>query len=291
MTGSSNPPAPGFDLPKAAEVAQAHAKQAGALVPLLLDETFVEDSGVRFALQWLSSLALKDLAKIPRAGDKPSDFNPFLPYEKDLHVADISTTHVSILNKFPAAKRHLLFVTKTFVDQETPWTQGDFNAAATALHEMEGLLFYNSGTTAGASQRHRHLQIIEDHKAPIESLFPKDGAPLALQRLAAMPFVHLFCRLGENFFADIEQAERHLAEIIPAAYREAGLIETDNCLRPYNILMTRDWFLLVPRAKETCEGISLSALGYAGLIGLRDQSQAEIVKQYGPMRMLVEAAG
>ena len=38
--------------------------------------------------------------------------NPFLPYEKSLHVADITDSHVLILNKFCVTERHAIIVTR-----------------------------------------------------------------------------------------------------------------------------------------------------------------------------------
>jgi ATP adenylyltransferase len=49
--------------------------------------------------------------------------------------------------------------------------------------------------------------------------------------------------------------------------------------------------MIVPRRVEMAAGVSLSALGFAGLIGLRSQDQFDAVEAFGPMAMLVEAAG
>ena len=68
-----------------------HALSTGALLQVSTETATVTESDVAFVIRWVSSLSLKELAKkLPRPGDKPTDFNPFLPYEQDLWVADIS---------------------------------------------------------------------------------------------------------------------------------------------------------------------------------------------------------
>ncbi len=43
--------------------------------------------------------------------------NPFLPYEPDLFVGDISESHLVVLNKFPIVEGHLLIITRNFREQ------------------------------------------------------------------------------------------------------------------------------------------------------------------------------
>lgn len=84
------------------EHATQHALSCGALQPIRTDQTFLEENKVQFVVRVVSSLARKDgarrlLATTPaRQG---AGANPFLPYDRDLFVADISDTHVCLLNK------------------------------------------------------------------------------------------------------------------------------------------------------------------------------------------------
>ncbi len=48
--------------------------------------------------------------------------------------------------------------------------------------------------------------------------------------------------------------------------------------------------LLIPRARERVEGISINALGFAGSLVVRDETQMATVTRLGPMRMLQAAA-
>ena len=66
------------------------------------------------------------------------DENPFLPYDEELFVADLSDTHVALLNKYNVLDHHLLLVTRAFEEQESLLTRGDFEALAARLIEMRG---------------------------------------------------------------------------------------------------------------------------------------------------------
>ncbi|MDB9335366.1 phosphorylase, partial [Nodularia spumigena CS-590/01] len=80
-----------------------NALKCGALLSIPTDFEFVEQNGSKFLVRILSNLARKDTAK-----QQKKKTNPFLPYEQDLFVADISQTHVCILNKFNVVDYHLL---------------------------------------------------------------------------------------------------------------------------------------------------------------------------------------
>ena len=278
-------------LAEAVERARVHAAAAGALVPVEVEGDTVEDHGVAFRVEWLSSLAMKDLAaKVPRPGDKAIGFNPFLPFEQDLWVADLSPTHVAILNKFPVFPGHLVMITRDFVEQELPLGQADVEAVVLTLAGLGGLMFFNSGAASGASQRHRHLQLIPGFEPPIEVLLD-GGAPLALGRAARVPYDHVFCRLDPSLFDDPAGASGWLGALVSEACAAAGLDPVDGRCPPWNLLMTREWLMVIPRRAEFAAGVSLSGLGYAGHMGLRSPEQLADVRAYGPMRMLSEAAG
>ena len=102
--------------------------------------------------------------------------NPFLPYDADLWVTDISQTHICLLNKFNVIENHILVVTRVFEDQESLLTAEDFEAMWICMAEFDGLAFYNSGPIAGASQQHKHLQIVPLPLAPKGLMGPIEEA-------------------------------------------------------------------------------------------------------------------
>lgn len=278
----------------------SNALATGALHPIPTDYEFIEDRGVRFFVRILSNLARKDeeREKVQKEGKKAS---PFLPYEQDLFVANISKSHVAVLNKFNVVDNHLLIVTREFEDQETLLTREDFEALDTCMDEYDGLGFYNGGTAAGASQSHKHLQLVplpltpEGVKIPIEPLLQEAKLEGALGIIPGFTFLHVFARLdadlispgrvpGENLFAIYREMLRHVGMKAPDAQvrkRQSG---------PYCLIVSRAWMLLVPRSKEFFEGISINSLGYAGALLIGNELQMQVLRRYGPMMALKNVA-
>src|SRR5918996_906976 len=125
-----------------------HAIQCGALQSIATESEIIERDGIGFLVRIVSNLARKEQAK--RDQDRQTtvsggEFNPFLPYDEDLFVADISDTHLALLNKFNVVDYHLLIVTRAFEDQDSLLTLDDFEALGICLAEFEGLVFYNAG--------------------------------------------------------------------------------------------------------------------------------------------------
>ena len=127
-------------------------------------------------------------------------FDPFLPYEPDMFVADISPTHVCLLNKFNVIDHHLLVVTRAFEEQDAAINAADFAALWACMTEVDGLAFYNAGKRAGASQRHKHLQIAPLPWGPGNGRLPVEDA-LSVDELGdepllrTWPYVHAAVRL------------------------------------------------------------------------------------------------
>lgn len=276
-----------------------HALRCGALQPIATRQEIVEDGGVRFLVRVVSSLARKDEDRARRAA-APKPANPFLPPDPDLFVADVTPSHFALLNKFNVIDRHLLIVTREFEDQEFLLNPEDFEALWACMAEFEGLGFYNGGMAAGASQPHKHLQMVPlplgeaGPAVPIEPLLAAAQFRGALGRVPGLPFAHAFARL-DPALADPARAAR----VTHALYREMldavrlKPVDADGGLRqsgPYNLLATRDWMLLVPRSAERFDSISVNALGFAGSLFVRSEQQLAAVRDCGPMKVLASVA-
>jgi len=59
---------------------------------------------------------------------------------------------------------------------------------------------------------------------------------------------------------------------------------------PYDLLVTRDWMLLVPRSRECFHAISINALGFAGSFFVRTESDLRLLRDEGPMAALASVA-
>ncbi|CAE6730432.1 hypothetical protein R69927_01790 [Paraburkholderia domus] len=279
-----------------------HALRCGALRPIETIQTLIEEAGVRFLVRQVSSLARKEKARqAPKeAGATCNAVNPFLPYDPDLFVADISDSHVALLNKFNVIDRHLLIVTRRFKSQEALLDLADFAALAACMAEFDGLGFYNGGADAGASQQHKHLQIVplplgeSGPPIPIESVLESACMEGPIGKLPGLPFRHAFGRL-ESAPAASKHAAHAAFDCYHALFEAAGLraIEVNGELHqsaPYNLLVAPRWMLLVPRSSERVEGISVNALGFAGSLFVRDAEQMQVIRRLGPMTALQRVA-
>ena len=280
------------------QVATRRALRSGALQPIPTDVLYLSDGGIRFLVRIVRHLARKPSRFHADAGAGPARPNPFLPYEPAMYVADASPTHVCLLNKFNVVDQHLLIVTRAFEDQQTPLTQQDFEALWTCLAEYEGLAFYNSGAAAGASQPHKHLQLIPlplDPGGPALPVAPRiDAAELTgggkPNRLESLPFSHAITAWDAGLAA---AGSRRAAELTRDVYQRllqaigVNWIAEGECFaEPYNLLMTRRWMLAVPRACECFHSISCSALAFAGAWLVRNGRELELLQRHGPLAAL-----
>jgi ATP adenylyltransferase len=258
------------------------AMATGALQPIETQTTLLDDGGVRFVVRAVSSLVRKDEARHAAAVA-----DPLGDYEPDLFVADLGPSHYVLLNRFPVVAGHVLLVTRRFERQERLLAVEDFEALAACLADVDGLGFYNAGVEAGASQPRKHLQLVP---LPLSAETP-DEVPMERLLIGGhrLAFKHGFARI----------APHATAGALHALYRDllghcgisaVATAEGELQSAPYNLLVRRNWMLVVARTCECFETISVNALGFAGSLFVRTQKELERVRAIGPMRVLVAVA-
>lgn len=278
----------------------SRALQSGALRPIKTDSILVLDHGIDFLVRTVSSLVHK--AEAREKHDAPyynasKTANPFLPYEKEMFVTDLSATHLCLLNKFNVIDHHLLIVTREFQEQEALLNLEDFESLWTCMAEFDGLAFYNGGEEAGASQRHKHLQMVplpladRGPKLPIEPMIQTAEFVGRLGVIPALPFIHSIAKLESGLINNSRYAAAETYRLYRLMLDKVGLNSADgasNALQsgPYNLLLTREWILVLPRRLEFFESISVNALGFAGAMLVKGDVQMSAMQEYGPMRVL-----
>lgn len=282
---------------RCAVTATARALRRHSLRPIVTRGRRVPDGGIEFAVRMLADQteiahdATKHTAAAPDAEPGAgAAHNPFLPFEADMFVADLSATHVCLLNKYTVIPHHLLMVTRTFVAQETALTLADFAAMWACLAEFEGLAFYNSGKIAGASQRHKHLQyaplpiVAHSDRLPIEAKLPSGAGDAGIQQAAKLPFRHALAFFAPDACQAPQQAAERTLELYQAMVVKLGLNAAGSPEpQPYNLLATRRWLMIIPRTQEKFAGIAINALGYAGSLLVRNEDQFALLTAAGPL--------
>lgn len=276
------------------------AAESGSQLPFRTDLEVVPDCGVRFLVR-CAEFRDKDAERRRQSSLEAQGrhADPFDPYEADLFVADVGRCHIALLNKFNVIEHHLLIVTRTYEDQESLLTLEDFEALWTCMADFESLGFYNGGETAGASQRHKHLQLVplplacNGSAVPMEPLLTGPRASGVVAPFSALPFEHAFAGLDPDAWKRPAAAAGASLATYLQMMKAVGCLDAQSEAarrqrRPYNLLVTRSWMLLVPRSRECCEGFSVNALGYAGALLVRSREQLESVRRRGPMSVLAE---
>eukprot|EP00188_Purpureofilum_apyrenoidigerum_P002011 Plantae.Rhodophyta-Purpureofilum_apyrenoidigerum.ctg21872.p2 GENE.Plantae.Rhodophyta-Purpureofilum_apyrenoidigerum.ctg21872~~Plantae.Rhodophyta-Purpureofilum_apyrenoidigerum.ctg21872.p2 ORF type:complete len:303 (-),score=53.79 Plantae.Rhodophyta-Purpureofilum_apyrenoidigerum.ctg21872:991-1899(-) len=280
------------------------ATRSGHLVSLPTQLYHVEDGPFRFVVRVLGNIEKKkDDGK-----KRGPDFNPFLPYDEEMFVAKAPPRHTFLLNKFNVVDDHLLIVTDSFEEQSSLLNKHDFAAMWMVLADYDGLAFYNAGRVAGASQKHKHLQVIPtpvdpegDTRMPFEVVFNDalksggdSGGDVKPVSSAQLPFVHALVQLSdcvpsqtedtaEKTFARYIDCLNSISRELPVEVDAAGASGAPSA---YNLIATRDWMLIVPRSQECYEGVSVNSLGFAGAVLVPREELMDHVRKVGPMAIL-----
>lgn len=265
--------------------AQSTSKAAtisGALIPLATSLEQISGAyGIQFDLRHLISATPKHLRP---AGPKP---NPFHPWDPRLEVETLGNEHVLILNKYPVQFGHMLLITREWKPQ-TGWLQfSDFGAVASVDADTTGLWFFNSGPDAGASQPHRHLQLLP--RATDEQICPRDRWFRAMAdgthndpKDRIQQFSRVYALKGPLDGSILHGLYLRLAG-------ELGLGHPQSDPRPrraYNLLLCRNWMALILRGAEGTHGFSVNALGFAGSLLCTPSSDRNWIVEEGPDALL-----
>ncbi|NEP85186.1 MAG: phosphorylase [Okeania sp. SIO3B3] len=273
------------------------ALDSGALKPIHTTETNIHDAGVDFHIRMVSSLTRKEKdKKEKKITNQGKDFNPFLPYEQELFVSNITGSHLALLNKFNVIDYHLLIVTRQFENQEVLLTKKDFEALWMSMADFDGLGFYNGGVVAGASQKHKHLQLIPipqlygSPKIPIEDLLNNVQVKNEISVCKEIPFVHSFVRFDFPPSITIDEKTIQTQKYFRVMLGEVGLNydyqDGDIQKGSYNLLITKDWMFLVPRTEEFFHSISVNAIGFAGALLVKNDEEMKLIQELKPMKAL-----
>eukprot|EP00899_Mesostigma_viride_P013857 jgi/Mesvir1/22472/Mv20135-RA.1 len=256
--------------------------------------------------------------------DKPAEkawVNPFLPYDERLCVRLLPPNHVLLLNKFNVVAHHLLVITRDFQKQTDPVRAADFGAVWQVLSSMPGeggLAFYNSGRHSGRSQPHKHVQIVplpfmdweQPGVAPLPLPFQhlitaaakaagvqqqvgragEEASPSRAFQVNAFPFVHALGLVGELHGDDAgQQLEALYQSLMIACVGDSwspSPCPNEDDAPSYNMVLTREWMMVVLRSQEKDGPAGVNALGYAGTFLVREAQELAYIRERGPMAIL-----
>ena len=239
------------------------------------------EGGSRFELRHLLSATPKHLRA---SGPKP---NPFLPWDHRLEVDRIGDSHVVILNKYPVQTSHMLLITQDWQPQTGWLSMEDWQSLAQIDATTTGLWFFNSGPAAGASQPHRHLQLLP--RAAGERICARDGWFRRCVQDATTSVQDPLLRSSRVAAISSTLTGETLQDLYLALAQDLGLghPSTDDCPQgAYNLLLSREWMAIVRRRREGIRGFSVNALGFAGSLLSTEASDRQWIQDSGPEALL-----
>lgn len=244
----------------------------------------------------------KNVGKGSASREEKMKINPFLPPDPNLYVAQLTGTHSLVLNKFNITPHHVIIITDAFEDQEIPLSLKDFQATWMVVCEMGddglgGMAFFNRGPLSGASQPHKHIQCVP---LPIASSADGKGleapfAPIIREALGileaagkgrigsvdALPFVHAVRDVTAGTPEMLHQTYGALLNQLEERLRGRWTREDS-----YNMLLTREYMMVIPRRADFIMSVGANAMGFAGSFFLGTQAEIDDLKMLGPSRVL-----
>ena len=196
---------------------------------------------------------------------KTDPFSP--PFEPGRFITDLSSTHRLIANKYPIVKNHVLIVTSVFQEQTDPLNLDDFVSSYKVLLALNGILYFNSGPCSGASQPHKHLQVMpkfQEDSSGILTLIDKEAIrhdkPF---KWHVFQFAHWIVPLPN--FSQTDSDKEIGAKLEKLYLKLINKLKINTKVDSYNLIMNENWMMIVKRSKEYAfEGVSVNALGFMG---------------------------
>ena len=226
-----------------------------------------------------------DTSKFKKENIYGPNQNPFFPWEKILEIEKVGDYHQLILNKYPVQKGHILLITNTWKPQNGWLDFNDWSAIQEVNKDTSGLWFFNSSPIAGASQPHRHFQLLR--RCENEKTCPRENWFLELEfkndnrsKLKKNIVVSKF-----NFLDKTESIYNLYLKLLMKLGLGDPNIE-DKPKHPYNILLTNKWIAVIKRSKDHLHGFSVNGLGFAGYLLVTEKSDINFLKDFGPEKLL-----
>lgn len=264
-------------------------------------------------LSYIVKVARRLREKPKNASNKPAATreekmknNPFLPPDPELYVMQLTPTHSLVLNKFNITPHHVIVITDAFEEQEVPLSVADFEATWMVVRGMQGeregvegvegveggMAFFNRGPLSGASQPHKHIQcvplpLMNGMGSPFEGLIraalsaSSDADASATVSVDALPFMHGVRSVVDATPSDVHAACEAILDGLEARLR--GMWTRDDS---YNLLLTKEYLMVIPRRAEFVESVGANAMGFAGSFFLGTQAEIDDLKRLGPSRVL-----
>ncbi|KAK6335171.1 hypothetical protein TWF718_010608 [Orbilia javanica] len=232
---------------------------------------YVEHEGFQFEFRLAPALLKKPILSRNAPG-RSKPVGPFVDPDPDFVVGKIGETHTLIFSKFCVPRPHLVLHTNQFELQSDDLTKSDLDSAwrvLGAFSKTPSMMIYNCGVDAGSSQGHKHMQVFPKPEGRNFNLFPDltslpEGNVVTLPNV---PYKHYIIALPERPTAD------DLVERYRTLVGLAKLTLQDTGGTAHNVVMTKDWIMVIPRSSKGFEGVGANAAGMVGMVWVGSEEE------------------
>ncbi|KAK4171600.1 putative 5',5'''-P-1,P-4-tetraphosphate phosphorylase [Triangularia setosa] len=212
--------------------------------------------------------------------------------------ADVGHAHYMIFNKFCAARPHYLLLTQNghrrqheslkMDDFRTLWgvlavLNKDWETKKLGARRYLGM--FNCGIDSGCSRLHKHMQVFAAPDEADFGLWPDSVSEHGDQK--RIPFKYY----KHNIDGQLNESSREemawtkylkLTSSARRALENAGHVPTApppgadlTMIVPHNIILTREWLVIIPRTKAGANGADANAAGYLGMVWVSDEERVK----------------
>ena len=300
---------------------EAIATDNGFLIGYEPKPKSIKENNLGYTVCLAENLANKPIANKNPKNDKKKAFDPFAgPFKAGAHIFNLGQNYEYrlILNKYPCMPHHTLLISTDYIQQTLPLSESDFEIASKIFGSFlldpvncrNPLLFFNSGIHSGATQMHRHLHFIpgtgqtlllNEIAKTLKSKRTEEKSDanesVEIQMFDGYPFLHGVVLLNEDMNIDGSKLYKCYQGLLKMLKDKMRVTEKDEVC--YNMLMTQNILMVVPRKCGVFEGIldsneegdakcsySVNALPFAGLVFCNSEKQMLLVEKYGITKML-----
>lgn len=250
------------NLPSLVQAAFNKARVTGDVTYYPTQVAVLTPRSIPFQLRFSPALAHKPKAPKPKEPNaKP--FNPFENPSPAMLIADLPPSHRLVLNKFAVVPEHFILVTRDVKPQTHVLEKGDIAAtfACIQAYHADGrelFAFFNSGPHSGASQPHRHLQLlpVERMKDGLEDVENGGQWRVLAEKLTESTQGLPFQVFTTGMRPDMSAEERHSSYIelyrraVEAALPDIEVSGEGEAKISYNLAITSSSMALCPRTAE-----------------------------------------
>lgn len=213
----------------------------------------------------------------------------------DQVIGTINNTHVLALNIYPVFRpQYLLLNLDSYRSQNDPLDLEDIEASWSVLHSVQSphYVMYNCTKEAGCSRNHKHLQIVKKPEVAVSDptgfLFFPDVTDQEI-RVPYVYFLHRFDDIGQERPTESDFVFQVYSELLGKCRKALHIAETDTTsLCAHNMLLVKEWMIVLPRRSGNFKGASANAAGMMGMPTISNDELLRIWTDVGPTRVLKE---